>query len=262
MNRTIETKNLGPIVVKIGGSTLGEEDTSLQDIVELHRRGEQVIVVHGGGAMINDWLHRLEIPSIFIDGLRETNEKVLEVVVAILRGVLNTHFVATITQLGGRAIGLSGVDSSLIQARRLDQQLGLVGEVTGIDTSVLHLILEAKAIPVIAPIGIELSGQSLNINADAVAGEIARAVGASWLIFLSDVDGVLDESGKLLKELTSASADALRHDGTLTNGMIPKIDSALRAAQHGTSVHVINGRLPHTLEQTISGNAIGTRIGG
>ena len=262
MNKTTETKNRGPIVVKIGGSTLGEEDTTLQDVVALHKRGEQVIVVHGGGAMINDWLHRLNVPSIFIDGLRETNEEALEVVVAILRGILNTHFVAAIAQLGGRAIGLSGVDSALIQARQLDQQLGFVGEVTAIDTSALHLVLEAEAIPVIAPIGIEASGQPLNINADAVAGEVARAVDASWLIFLSDVDGVLDRNGKLLKELNTASATALRQNGTLTDGMIPKIEAALRTAQHGTSVHIINGRVPHTLEQTISGNVIGTRIGG
>ncbi len=252
----------GPIVVKIGGSTLGDEDTTLEDVVALRKRGEHVIVVHGGGAMINDWLERLKIPSVFIDGLRSTNEQALDVVIAVLRGVVNTRFVAAIERLGGRAVGLSGVDAGLIRARRRDERLGYVGEVTGIDREALRPIIESGAVPVIAPIGLEPPGQPLNINADTVAGEIARAVGASLLVFLTDVEGVLDGHGHLIEELDADRAAALREDGTVTGGMIPKIDAGLRAAERGAAAHVANGRLSHTLEQIVSGDDLGTRVRG
>ena len=253
-------KERGPIVVKIGGSTLGDEDTTLEDVVALRKRGERVIVVHGGGAMISDWLQRLEVSAVFIDGLRSTNEEALEVVIAVLRGVVNTRFVAAIERLGGRAIGLSGVDGGLIRARRRDERLGFVGEVTGVDREVLRPVLDSGVVPVIAPIGLEPPGQPLNINADTVAGEIARAVGASRLVFLSDVDGVLDGRGALLEELDAGSAATLREEGTVAGGMIPKIDAGLRAAERGAEAHVANGRLPRTLERVVSGEALGTRI--
>lgn len=250
----------GPTVVKIGGSTLGEEDTTLEDVVALRKRGERVIVVHGGGAMISDWLDRLEVPSVFIDGLRSTSEEALDVVIGVLRGVINTRFVAAIERLGGRATGLSGVDNGLVHARRSDERLGFVGEVTGIDGAALRALIEGEATPVIAPIGLEPPGQPLNINADTVAGEIARAAGAGSLVFLTDVDGVLDGNGGLIEELDAARAAALREEGSLAGGMIPKVDAALRAAERGVAAHVANGRLPHTLERIASGDAPGTRV--
>ena len=232
----------GPIVVKIGGSTLGSEDTTLEDVVALRKRGERVIVVHGGGSMISDWLERLDVPSVFIDGLRSTNEEALDVVIAVLRGVVNTHFVAAIERLGGRAVGLSGVDGGLIQARRRDERLGYVGEVIGVDREALRPALESGAVPVIAPIGLEPPGQPLNINADTVAGEIARAVGASLLVFLTDVEGVMDGHGRLIEELDAGEAATLRENGTVAGGMIPKIDAGLRAG--GTGRCRARGRRP------------------
>jgi acetylglutamate kinase len=248
------------IVVKIGGSTLGDEDTTLADVVELRRDGMHPIVVHGGGAMITDWLHRLGVHAVFIEGLRSTNAEALEVVIGVLRGIVNTRLVAEIDRLGGRAIGLSGVDAKLVQARRVDERLGFVGEVTRVDREALRPILESGAIPVIAPIGLEPPGQPLNINADTVAGEIARALGAHMLVFLTDVDGVLDGAGALVEVLDAERAAELREAGTLAGGMIPKIDASLRAAERGAAAYVAYGRVPRTLARIVAGEQLGTRI--
>ena len=248
------------IVVKIGGSTLGDEDTTLIDVVALRRNGLYPIVVHGGGAMITDWLERLEVPAVFVDGLRATSEEALEVVIGVLRGVVNTRLVTEIVGLGGRAVGVSGVDGGLVRARRADERLGFVGEITGIDASVLHPILESGAIPVIAPIGLEPPSQPLNINADTVAGEIARALQARLLVFMTDVDGVLDGDGELIATLGAKQASTLRAAGTLAGGMLPKIDASLRAAEEQVRVHVAQGRARRTLERIVAGEPLGTRI--
>ena len=250
----------GPIVVKIGGSTLGSGDTALEDVVALRARGERVIVVHGGGALISEWLDRLGAPSEFVEGLRATSAEALEVVIAVLRGVVNARLVAALARLGGRAAGVSGLDGGLLRAERRDPRLGFVGEVTGVDCGVLEALLADGATPVVAPIGLEPPGQPLNVNADTAAGEIARAAGASRLVFLTDVDGVLDGAGRPVGELDAARAAALRRDGTLSGGMIPKIAAALRAAERGADACVTDGRLPHALERAASGGAAGTRI--
>ena len=248
------------IVVKIGGSTLGDEDTTLVDVVALRRDGMYPIVVHGGGAMITDWLERLDVPAVFVDGLRATSEEALEVVIGVLRGVVNTRLVSEIVRLGGRAVGVSGVDGGLVRARRADERLGFVGEITGIDASVLHPILESGAIPVIAPIGLEPPSQPLNINADTVAGEIARALRAQLLVFMTDVDGVLDGGGEVIATLGGERASTLRAAGTLAGGMLPKIDASLRAAEEQVRVHVAQGRARRTLERIVAGEQLGTRI--
>lgn len=248
------------IVVKIGGSTLGDEDTTLVDVVALRREGYYPIVVHGGGAMITDWLERLDVPAVFVDGLRATSEEALEVVIGVLRGVVNTRLVSEIVRLGGRAVGVSGVDGGLVRARRADERLGFVGAITGIDASVLHPILEGGAIPVIAPIGLEPPSQPLNINADTVAGEVARALRARLLVFMTDVDGVLDGDGDLIETLGGEQASTLRAAGTLAGGMLPKIDASLRAAEEEVRVHVAQGRARRTLERIAAGEALGTRI--
>lgn len=251
----------GPIVVKIGGSTLGAEDTTLRDVVALAERGARPVVVHGGGALITQWLDRLGVESAFVDGLRATNEEALDVVVGVLRGIVNTRLVAALRELGGDAVGLCGVDGGLIEARREDERLGYVGVVTNIRTAVVESLLAAGAIPVIAPIGLEPPAQPLNINADTVAGELARSLGASRLVFLTDVDGVLDAEGRIIERIDAAQAAKLRADGTLAGGMIPKIEACLRAAETGASAFVANGRQPDTLRALATGASMGTRIG-
>ena len=246
------------IVVKIGGSTLGGEDTTLADVVELHRRGARPVVVHGGGAMISDWLERLDVPAVFADGLRATSAEALEVVVGVLRGVVNTRLVAEIGRLGGRAAGVSGVDGGLVRARRFDERLGFVGEITSVDREALRPILESGAIPVIAPIGLEPPGQPLNINADTVAGEVARALRAGALVFMTDVDGILDGGGETLARLDGAGADALIGAGTLAGGMLPKVAAGLRAAERGAAVRIAQGREPRTLARIAAGEPLGT----
>tara|TARA_B100000029_G_scaffold516752_1_gene633701 strand:+ start:3779 stop:4540 length:762 start_codon:yes stop_codon:yes gene_type:complete len=250
------------IVIKIGGSTLGENDTSLQDIVHLAEAGERPIVVHGGGAMITDWLDRLDITTNFVNGLRSTNTESLEVVIAILRGIVNTALVAQLTQAGGRAVGISGVDSSLIEAEQYDPNLGLVGKITKINNDLLTPLLDHNIIPVIAPIGIESSLQPLNINADTVAGEIAASINAKSLVFLTDVDGIMDGQGSLLPMLTIKISNQLKEDGILNGGMIPKVDAGFTASRAGTSVHIINGTLAYSLQNLIDGNFSGTTIKG
>lgn len=257
MNESIAKR---PVVVKIGGSTLGAEDTTLDDIVAMQQAGERIVVVHGGGAMITDWLTRLEVHSEFVDGLRSTSADAMEVVVAVLRGVINTQLVAAIVERGGRAVGLSGVDGGVVRAERYDERLGYVGRVTAVDGDFLTALLDAGAVPVIAPIGLEAPAQPLNINADTIAGEVARAVGASRLVFLTDVDGLLDGNQQLIDVLDADRAAALRADGTLGGGMIPKVDACFRAAEAGAVAHMANGRVGGTLRRLVAGEPIGTRI--
>ena len=257
------TSNVAPAtVIKIGGSTLGAEDTSLHDVVALQRAGARPVVVHGGGAMISDWLKRLEIPSEFIDGLRSTNAQAINVVVGVLRGVVNTQLVGEIGAIGGHAVGVSGLDGGIVSARRYDDRLGYVGEITDVDTALITTLLDAGMIPVIAPIGLEAPAQPLNINADTVAGEVARALGVGQLIFLTDVDGLMDASGAVLTELDATKAGALRADGTISGGMIPKVDACFRAAEVGVAAFIANGTIPHTVQRIVSGEDVGTRIRG
>lgn len=249
-------------VIKIGGSTLGSEDTSLQDVVALHRAGERVVVVHGGGAMITDWLKKMAIDSVFVDGLRSTNEAALEVVLGVLRGVVNAQLVGEIVALGGRAVGVCGVDGGCVRAERYDDRLGYVGRVTSVDGPFIEGLLDAGFVPVIAPIGFEAPNQPLNINADTVAGEVARAIHAESLTFLTDVDGLLDAAKTLMPEVDAARAAALRADGTLSGGMIPKIDACFRAAEAGVRALIANGTTTGTLRRIAAGESVGTLIKG
>ncbi|MGE3857186.1 MAG: acetylglutamate kinase [Dehalococcoidia bacterium] len=252
--------NVPATVIKIGGSTLGAQDTSLQDVVELHRAGLRPVVVHGGGAMISDWLKRLEIESHFVDGLRSTSAPAMDVVLGVLRGVVNTQLVAEIIALGGRAVGLSGVDGAIVRGEQYDERLGLVGRITQADADILNSLLDADVIPVIAPIALEAPSQPLNINADTMAGEIARALNAAQLIFLTDVDGLMDGTGAVVDTLDANRAEALRAEGVLSGGMIPKIDACFRAAEVGVAAFIANGTQPHTVHRLVSGERIGTRI--
>lgn len=252
----------GPIVVKIGGSTLGTGDTTLSDVVALRKLDRQLVVVHGGGALINEWLSRLHVDSEFVDGLRSTNSEALDVVVAVLRGIINTQLVAQISMNGGHAVGLSGVDGTIIQAERYDPRLGFVGRIKNVNTELLMKLINTGSIPVVAPIGIEAPDQPLNINGDTVAGEIARSLRAERLIFLTDVDGILDAEGHLMDVISQDQATEMRKDETVVGGMIPKLDACLRATETGTLAYVANGQLPNTLNRIVGNESIGTRIGG
>ncbi len=254
------------IVVKIGGATLGSHDTTIEDIVELQKQGKSLVVVHGGGKVITDWLGKRGIPTRFINGERVTDEATLEVVISVLVGVVNKEIVADINALGGMAAGISGADGALIQGKIKDTELGYVGTVAKVNPTPLEELLESGYIPVVAPVSLnagvkpEEAPQMLNINADAVAGEIAAAIGAERLIFLTDVAGVCDQSGSLLPHLAPDEAEALVTSGVASAGMIPKIKACLRALSGTATACIIDGRQPHALLNEVEGKGAGTII--
>lgn len=253
-----------PMVIKIGGSTLGSEDTTLEDLVYLQKQGIPLVVVHGGGKFITLWLAKQGAPTRFIHGQRVTDEPTLEVVVAVLAGVVNKGIVASINALGGKAIGLSGADGPFLIARVKDTQLGYVGEIARVNLEPVQTLLQAGYIPVVAPIGwqdsSERSGKLLNINADTAAGDIAAALAAERLIFLTDVVGVCDQAGKLLPHLSANQAQELITSGIASGGMVPKIEACLRALSAVPVARIIDGRVPHALRQEIAGKSPGTTI--
>jgi len=253
-----------PIVVKLGGSTLGSHDTSLRDIAAARHDGRPVVVVHGGGAAISEWLQRLGVEAKFVRGLRVTDAATLDVVVAVLAGVVNKRLVAELSALGAPAVGLSGADATLLQARRYDADLGFVGKIDHVDPAVIEELLRAGRLPVIAPIAIEPGAgpQLLNTNADTAAGEIAAALHAERLVFLTDVDGVLDAGRHLIPYLTAAEANALIASGVAAGGMIPKLEAAIRAATAGCATSIAPGTAAGALASVLSGNGDGTTISG
>jgi acetylglutamate kinase len=253
------------LVAKIGGSTLGSHDTTIADVVALQRRGLRPVVVHGGGALISDWLKALEVPTRFERGLRVTDAQTLEVVVAVLAGLVNKQLVSAVTAAGGRAVGLSGADGGLLKARVKDQALGFVGEVTEVDARPLLDLVDDGFVPVVAPIAVEWrgeapAGQLLNINADTAAGAIAAAVAARWLVFLTDVPGIRDETGETLAALPPQSAAALSEAGVIEGGMIPKVEACLQAAAAGCRSVIADGRAAGALLAAIEERG-GTVVG-
>ena len=205
-------------VVKIGGATLGRHDTAIEDIVHLQHQGKSIVIIHGGGKLITEWLSRQKTPTRFVHGERVTDKASLEVVISVLAGLVNKELVAAINRLGGQAIGLSGVDGTLIQARVKNAELGYVGEVVKVNTDLLEVLLKTGYIPVIAPIGISITGESkmLNINADIVAGDIAAAMGAEKLVFLTDVAGIRDQSGGIASQLSPDEIEILMDSGVIS----------------------------------------------
>ena len=254
------------IVVKIGGSTLGEHDTTVQDLVELQNRGIGTIVVHGGGKLITDWQKRLGIATRFVRGKRVTDKTSLEVAVSVLAGLVNKEIVAAINRLGGRAMGISGVDGALIESSVEDAELGYVGRIDKINSTPASVLLEAGYIPVIAPIGFHRTKKAdeavlmLNINADTVAGELAAVFKAGMLVFLTDVDGVHDKAGRMLSRLSPAEAETLVKGGVASGGMIPKLEACLRSLQAGATAHIIDGRKARALVELVGGEGGGTVI--
>ncbi len=266
------------IVVKYGGHAMIDDamrSSFARDIVLLKCVGMHPIVVHGGGPQIGDVMQRLGIQSNFIDGLRVTDAATMDVVDMVLGGKLNQEIVATLNLHGGQAIGLSGKDANLIRAtkkylyretepgvapERVD--IGLVGEVTAINTSIIHTLDEQGCIPVIAPTGVGDQGESYNINADTVAGNIAGALKAEKVLFLTDVEGIQDRDGKLLSTLNTQDVQSLKKEGIIAGGMLPKVDACLQAMEQGVGKsHIVDGRVPHAvLLELFTDRGVGTQI--
>ncbi len=252
------------IVAKIGSVAFSPEDTCIGDIVALQKQGRQMVVTHGGGKLITKWLEKQGVTTRFIRGERVTDQVVLEVVIAVLTGLVNKEIVSSIQNRGGWAVGISGIDGGLIQASIKNTELGYVGTVTKVNTAPLELLLKAGYIPVVSPISLhpvpEAREMGLNINADDVAGEIATAIGAEKLIFLTDVVGVCDQSGKLIPQLSPGEAEALVASGVASGGMIPKIRACLRALSNTLTTCIIDGRQSHALLREVEGGSSGTTI--
>jgi acetylglutamate kinase len=254
------------IVIKMGGSTLDSRDTTIEDIVTLQKQGKSVIVVHGGGNLITEWLKRQNIPTKFVRGERVTDAPALEVVTAVLAGLVNTEIVAAINHLGGQAVGISGVDGSLIQGKIKDKEMGFVGSVVKVNPAVLEALLDAGYVPIVSPVGINMFDKLdkttgiININGDPVAGEIAASIEAERLIFLTDVAGICDKSGKVIARLSAGEAEALITSGVASGGMIPKISACLRALTSAPETRIIDGRQPHALVKELAGRSTGTTI--
>ena len=255
-----------PIVIKIGGSTLGSHDTSLKDLVSLQKDGVEMVVVHGGGPVISQWMQRQGIPPRFVDGLRVTDAASLEIVVSVLTGLINKELVSRLNQLGGRAIGISGIDGGMLEARITNPDLGYVGEITKVNKDPIRTILAGGYVPMIAPLavhrddGSENTGSPLNINGDTVAGELAHALGAQRLIFLTDVEGIMDGFNRVIRRLDRRRASLLFQSGVVRGGMIPKLSACLRALERSPLANVIDGRQPDALLECLRGESIGTTI--
>ena len=252
-------------VIKIGGSTLGNHDTTLMDLVELQKKGEKFVVIHGGGKTISEWMEKQGIRPKFVNGLRVTDSQSLDIVVAVLTGVINKSIVASLNSLGGRAIGISGADGNMVSAEIADPELGYVGKIKSVDTAPIEAILEAGYIPVIAPVGIHSDSDDhsklLNINADTVAGYVSSSINADRMVFLTDVEGVLDSSKRLISRMTKRQADSLVASHVIDGGMIPKMEACIEALLGGAISQIVDGRAPGALKDVVSGHKLGTRIG-
>jgi len=252
------------VVVKYGGNAIGETGVAehfAQDIVLMRQTGIEPVVVHGGGPQIGAMLKKLEIKSSFVDGLRVTDQAAIDVVEMVLTGTVNKQIVNAINVAGGRAVGISGKDGHMIVAKKAlrtrknpetgkieNVDLGFVGEPSQINTQVIETIVKADMIAVIAPVGVGEHGETYNINADTVAGAVAGALHADRMLLLTDVPGVMDRQGNLIERLTPQQARELIADGTISGGMIPKVETCIDAVERGVRAAVIlDGRIQHVL---------------
>ena len=266
------------MVIKYGGNAMTDpalQQDFAEDVVLLKLVGINPVVVHGGGPQIGDLLKRLSIESHFIDGMRVTDAQTMDVVEMVLGGQVNKSIVNLINRHGGSAIGLTGKDAELIRAKKLTVtrqtegmsapeviDIGQVGEVAGVNTDLLNMLVKGDFIPVIAPIGVGADGQSYNINADLVAGKVAEALKAEKLMLLTNIAGLMDKQGQVLTGLTTTQVDELIADGTIYGGMLPKIKCALEAVQGGVnSSHIVDGRVPNAvLLEIFTDTGVGTLI--
>ncbi|HEY2989938.1 MAG TPA: acetylglutamate kinase [Candidatus Binatia bacterium] len=264
-------------VIKYGGSAMADEelkDSFAQDVVLLKYVGINPVVVHGGGPQINEMLKKMGTPSQFVRGMRVTDQQTMDVVEMVLVGKINKEIVTLINQHGGMAVGLSGKDGQLILARKMNMavssngeppetvDIGMVGEIVGIDPTVINSLDENKFIPVIAPVGVGKKGETYNINADLVAGQIAEALRAEKLLLMTDVEGVKDKKGELLSTLKTNQARKLIEDGVVGEGMIPKVECCIEALKGGVvKTHIIDGRVKHAILLEIFTKAgVGTEV--
>jgi len=247
------------LVVKLGGTTIAEQRQILDEVAAIARR-RPIVLVHGGGRRISEWLERLGVPSRFENGLRVTDAASLEVAAAVLRGVVNSELVAGLRDLGVDAVGLSGVDGGLLIAERVPG-MGLVAHVVGLRRDLLDAILVGGQVPVVAPLARDEQGIVCNVNADDVAAGIAAGLGARQLVLLTDVDGVRGPDGRRLATLTAGEAEALIEAGVIAGGMVPKIRAALAAlAWEGAEAVIADSGAPHALERALDDPTFGTRI--
>lgn len=258
------------VVIKYGGHAMGEEDAArmfARDIVLLEQTAINPVVVHGGGPQIAAMLKRLGIESQFSGGLRITDAATVEVVEMVLSGFINKQIVSHINQAGGKAVGLSGKDGHMVVARKVNApssgaDLGFVGEPDRIDVTVLNQLVGRELIPVLAPIASGPQGETFNVNADTFAGYIAGALRAKRLLLLTDVPGVLDKSGQLIEEMSVNDVRKMIADGTISGGMIPKVETCITALEQGVEgVVILNGKVPHAvLLELFTNHGAGTLI--
>jgi len=263
----IQTYEGKTFVIKYGGAVMTDEklkQTFAKDVTILRKIGVNIIIVHGGGKEITETAAALGIDTKFVDGQRYTDEKMIEVVLMVLAGMINKEIVNLINTNGGNAVGLCGVDNMLLKARKLMKNgtdLGLVGEITSVNLPFLNLLLQNGMMPVIAPVGVGENGQLFNINADLAAGAVAAALKAEKLVYLSDTEGILVRD-KLVSTLTKSEASKLIGDGSIFGGMIPKVSSAFDTLDSGVNkVHIIDGRIKHSLLLEIfTDEGVGTQM--
>ena len=248
-------------MIKLGGSTLEHQRNVLQDITWLHALGVYPVLVHGGGPYINQWLDKLHIPTRFENGIRVTDAQTLDVVRMVLLGEVNQGLVLMASQMGGKAIGLSGTDGSMVTGHMFDEKLGFVGEIDSVDPTPIEAVLREGYIPIIAPLSTGPEGTCLNINADLVAAHIAGALNAEKLIFLSNVVGICGADGSLISELSEVEAKRLIEEGVISGGMIPKVSACLDALALVPRVHIVDGRESHVLlRELFTDEGAGTMI--
>jgi acetylglutamate kinase len=261
------------VVVKYGGNALaGTSDHDAlalfaEDIVLMHAVGIRPVVVHGGGPQINDMLSRLHIESKFVNGLRVTDAATMEVVQMVLNGQVNPQIVSAINRHGNVAVGLSGEDARTLQVVSRDSALGFVGDIDKVRTHVINGLLDDGMVPVLSTVGVDAHGQPYNINADTAAGAIAEALGAEKIVYLTDIAGLrrdIDDASSLIQRISVAELSSLIDDGTVSGGMIPKVESCMQAVRGGVkSAHILDGRIAHVLLlELFTDQGVGTMITG
>jgi acetylglutamate kinase len=255
-----------PFVIKIGGSTLGSNDTTIEDLVLLQKNGVPIVVVHGGGKVINSWLDKLNLPTSFVNGIRVTDFETLGVVTAVLAGLVNKNIVADIHAMGGKAIGISGVDCNLVRAKNQRPELGYTGEELEVNPSLLSELLGLGYIPVVAPICFGLFDDKnektrlINVNADTAAAEIAAALDADKLIFLTDVPGLYGRDKEIIERISPDEVKELIQAGIASGGMAAKVEACINALARVSVTRIIDGRKRHALYNEIENEKEGTTI--
>lgn len=252
------------ILIKLGGTLLDEpamRQSLAAEIREVSGRGFEIVVVHGGGKQMTRFLTERGIESKFVNGLRVTTPETMDAVVKVLAGTVNHELVAALTGAGARAVGLSGIDAGLVEAELMDPELGLVGRVTRSNPALLHLLTANGYVPVVACLAGDAAGRMYNVNADQMAVACAAGFGADQLVFLTDVEGVLDAAKRLRAELTIAGSEALIADGVASGGMQAKLNAAIAALRQGVQqVRIALGATPGVLKRLLDGEEIGTRM--